>query len=80
MIVVDDYSEGRIYAGHTVHDLEGRVPDSMFIKAKMHHENLDEPVHIHDNYGADYYIMKISHSDLFNYMSSRDCTNFVMGV
>lgn len=83
MIVIDDYKEGVIYAGHTLEDLEGHaVPDEIMEKVKAHIDSKGlpaGPVHFNSR-GFDFYLTMIDSDKLYDYMSSRGCDNFIYGV
>ncbi len=81
MIVVDDYIEGRIYAGQEKYNLEN-LRASMW---EVIHDDLtdlntkENPIHIKNEYN-DFYVFHIHESELMEYMASRDCTNYITGV
>lgn len=81
MIVIYDYQEGRVYAGHTKSDmmhLDSVKWDA--IENKLHDDNsVHNPVHITSR-GNDFYVFYIDYNELMTYMIERDCANFITGI
>ena len=83
MIVIDDYKEGVIYAGHMLQDLESHtVPDEIMEKVKAYIDSNGLPVKaVHfDSRGFDFYLTMVDDNKLYDYMSARGCDNFIYGV
>ncbi len=81
MIIVDDYTTGKICAGNTKADILKEVSNkyaSTIIDLPARIE-MGSAIHINDN-GYDAYIFNIDASELFEYMTQRGCLNFVSGV
>ena len=86
IIVVDDYKDGTIRAGSSFSDfhnlpvvLKDKIDDFERLMSMEEATSNSNPMHYTDD-GIDLYIFVMKRDSLWEYMESRNCTNYVTGV